>query len=445
MALLISASASVAATCADDPNECTLKKLCEVATTVDGDNTTWSTTTGSAKHVSTAQSLGMECGITPIVDLCDTDPSECKLSQICSKATTDNAGKKSWDDSAAAYVATAKEYGLSCDVSEKTVAQEIADDNQQACSLSALEACTNTKLCEITTFGATGLVKWSKISIKREAVTEAKKRGLTCGVKAKTAAVTKSCSQLTPEGCNASFVCAEATISSGNKKIWRIAHVNHQWTVFLKEAKKRGLSCGVSEAKATNFKRAFTSQSRLRRKQLQYALKKLGYYSYGTDGLWGKGTSSGFDKFMNDYNLENYTEAQVFNSLLNKVSVPSSFAAPKRKVITTTTPAKTTQDTAGLTAIISNPSVTGRQAMAICGPQARLAKSQASAGAASGSSNRRKTYDVDCSYGSCRARDVTPSGGMWGGILKGLTEGMAGKRAYDGVMDSCLAQYGWSD
>ena len=82
--------------------------------------------------------------------------------------------------------------------------------------------------------------------------------------------------------------------------------------------------------------------------------------------------------------------------------------------------------------------------MAICGPQARLAKSQASAGAASGSSNRRKTYDVDCSYGSCRARDVTPSGGMWGGILKGLTEGMAGKRAYDGVMDSCLAQYGWS-
>ena len=36
LALLISASASVAAQCAFDSNECTLKKLCEVATTVDG-------------------------------------------------------------------------------------------------------------------------------------------------------------------------------------------------------------------------------------------------------------------------------------------------------------------------------------------------------------------------------------------------------------------------
>ena len=41
MALLISASVSVAAGCADDLNECTLKKLCEVATTIDGGNTIW--------------------------------------------------------------------------------------------------------------------------------------------------------------------------------------------------------------------------------------------------------------------------------------------------------------------------------------------------------------------------------------------------------------------
>ena len=109
MALLISASASVAAECADDPNECTLKKLCEVATTIDGGNTIWSTEASSAKHVSTAQTLGMECGITAIVDLCDADPNECKVSQICGKATTDSAGKKSWDSSAAAYVALAKE------------------------------------------------------------------------------------------------------------------------------------------------------------------------------------------------------------------------------------------------------------------------------------------------------------------------------------------------
>ena len=70
-ALLISASVSSAAECADDPNERTLKKLCEVATT-DGCNTIWFPESGLSKHVTVAQSLGMKCGITPIVDLCDT-------------------------------------------------------------------------------------------------------------------------------------------------------------------------------------------------------------------------------------------------------------------------------------------------------------------------------------------------------------------------------------
>ena len=208
MALLISASASVAADCADDPNECTLKKLCEVATTVDGGNTIWSTATGSAKHVTVAQSLGMKCGITPIVDLCDTDPSECKLSQICGKATTVSAGQMSWDNSAAAFVAMAKEYGLQCDVTEEATFEKIT----------------------------------------------------------------------------------------------------------------------------TDFKLAFISEPKLYRQQVQYALKKLGYYAYGADGLWGKGTSSAFDKFVLANDLQNNTEGQVFRILLSKVTVPSSFAVTPKKV-----------------------------------------------------------------------------------------------------------------
>ena len=59
MALLASASVSSAADCTSDPNECTLKKLCEVATTVDGGNTIWSTATESTKHVALAQRLGI--------------------------------------------------------------------------------------------------------------------------------------------------------------------------------------------------------------------------------------------------------------------------------------------------------------------------------------------------------------------------------------------------
>ena len=208
MALLVGASASLAATCADDPNECTLKKLCEVATTVDGGNTIWSTASGAATHVTLAQSLGMDCSVTPIVDLCDTDPSECKVSQICGKATTVSAGQMSWDSSAVAYVAMAKEYGLQCDVSEEATFEKIT----------------------------------------------------------------------------------------------------------------------------TNLKLAFISESKLYRQQLQYALKKLGYYAYGADGLWGKGTSSAFDKFVLASDLQNNTEGQVFRILLSKVTVPSSFAVSKKKL-----------------------------------------------------------------------------------------------------------------
>ena len=96
MGLVASASVSLAADCTSDPNECTLKKLCEVATALDGSNTIWSIDAGSTKHVKVAQSLGMECGVTPIVDLCETDLSECKVREICEKATTESAGRISY-------------------------------------------------------------------------------------------------------------------------------------------------------------------------------------------------------------------------------------------------------------------------------------------------------------------------------------------------------------
>jgi len=313
----------------------------------------------------------MECGITPIVDLCDTDPSECKLSQICGKATTDNAGQISWDDSAVGHVALAKEYGLQCDV--------VVED----------------------------------------------------------AAVNDGCSTESADNCTAEELCNRSVHFVNGERAWDTSSL--VWQAHVAEAKKRGLSCGV-EIKATNFKKAFTSQSRLKRQQLQYALKKLGYYSYGVDGLWGKGTSAAFDKFLNGsgYGLKGKRESEVFSSLLYRVNAPSSFAAPKKKV------AAPKQNSGGLTAIISNPSTTGKQALAICRPQAQLAESQARSSANSGRSNRRKTYDVDCSFGSCIATDMTPTGGAWGGVLKALTKERAGNNAYNTAISTCIAQQGWT-
>ena len=94
------------------------------------------------------------------------------------------------------------------------------------------------------------------------------------------------------------------------------------------------------------------------------------------------------------------------------------------------------RDLRSLTAIISNPTVTGRQALAICKPQAELAKSQATSGASSSSRvNCTKTIlGVSCDNG--------PSN-KWEALGDALAESRAGKGAYNAVLDSCLAQHGW--
>ena len=497
--------AAFASDCTEDPNECTLKKLCEVATALDGDTIIWSTLSSSAKHVTVAKTLGMECGVTPIVDLCETDPNECKVSEICTKATTVSAGQISWDNSASGHVALAKEYGLQCDVVEEVVVQQIADDNQQGCSKLAPEACTDIKLCEIATWRASGLVGWNNMTLTREAVKEAKKRGLACGVDV---AVKKTCSVSNIEGCTNTQLCRKTTEPDGKTWKWntyssvfkseakkrgltcdvgaevakmrcslpaQIACTNEkilctfatftttptlrssgtvEWELteyykpYVVEAKDRGITCRVGEAKTINFKQAktinfkqaFTSRPKITRQKLQYALKKLGYYSYGIDGLWGKGTSSGFDTFVRNKKppFEAQTAYQVFDYLLSKVAVPSSFAPPKPKSVPRSSNAN------GLKSITSNPSIAADQAYAVCLPLAQQAKSQAS--------NQPKQvlrpspYSTTCKQNyagnfDCSSRRA--SGGFWGGVADGVASSSAGRGAYNAVLDSCLAQYGW--
>lgn len=115
-ALMFSASVGLSAECRDDPNECTPKNLCEVATQVINDNKVWSEDATAAKHIAFVKELGMECGVVEITDPCDLDPNECKVKQLCEKATTDDDGSKSWNAEAEAYVELAKEYGLECGV-----------------------------------------------------------------------------------------------------------------------------------------------------------------------------------------------------------------------------------------------------------------------------------------------------------------------------------------
>jgi V8-like Glu-specific endopeptidase len=183
--------------------------------------------------------------------------------------------------------------------------------------------CKDDQLCRLGTIGLAKNVRWSEEG--QDYAIEAKRRGLTCGVKAQ---VKKTCTASTPEVCTSTTLCYYAANQSTDEWV-----VSYKLQGYVKEAKKRGLTCGVGQANTLNFKQAFVSQPKLKRQQLQYALKKLGYYSYGVDGLWGKGTASGFDKFINGNGLKGKTEAQVFKNLLSRIKAPSSFGCQVEKKI----------------------------------------------------------------------------------------------------------------
>jgi hypothetical protein len=68
----------------------------------------------------------------------------------------------------------------------------------------------------------------------------------------------------------------------------------------------------------------------LKRKQIQYALKKLSFYRSSVDGLWGRGTSSALTDYAKSSGAGFNSTDELFASLLSKVSVPSSFAVVKK-------------------------------------------------------------------------------------------------------------------
>ena len=209
-----------------------------------------------------------------------------------------------------------------------------------------------------------------------------------------------------------------------------------------------GLSINTATRKAAKdqtittivaLKSHFNDQPLMKRKQLQYALKKLGVYSSTVDGLWGSGTSTAFTNYIKINDLSASPSEAVFGSVLSKVDVPTAFAIPKKRVVKNK-PSKTNlnTNTAGLRPIIDNPSISGAQAKAICEPQAKMASRNTGA-SSSGSTRTRCTgygYSINCtsSDGPSSAAE---------GFLLGLASGLEKRSAREDAMASCLAQYGW--
>ena len=195
--------------------------------------------------------------------------------------------------------------------------------------------------------------------------------------------------------------------------------------------------------KAT-IKASFRDQSLLRRKQIQYALRQLGYYTSFVDGLWGKGTERAVVNYGHDKKLRPSNPSEIFSDALSRVNVPSSFASSK-------SPKKTQRNSHGLTPIVNSPPVPADQAWAICKPKAGLV--------AVGVASQERGHIESGRGANCAIRDDMfgakvrcERGSNFPGLIPlmlGIDSGSKAKKliekSYNAALDSCLAQYGWRD
>ena len=248
-------------------------------------------------------------------ETCAADVNTCTPKQLCEASTSIVNNNKVWsvDPAYVKHVAMSKQLGINCGVVD--VVAPTCETNAELCAVSAL--------CEQATVASGSAKVWSEAAGKAGHVSLAKEYGLACDVLV--AEVNKACSYDNPAGCDDRVLCLRS-ISKGK---W---DQRPKYLTTVDEAQKRGLTCGVGGGFKANYADAFKSQSLLKRQQLQYALKKLGFYSSSVDGLWGKGTSSAIVEYAQANGVNSSSPSSVFSTILSKVDVPTSFSTPEKIV-----------------------------------------------------------------------------------------------------------------
>lgn len=228
-AFVLSTSPVFSDSCGIDPQECTPKNLCEMTTETQGGQKVWTSKTEMSKHISFAKQLGMDCGATDPKDPCDLDANECKISELCDRATTAEDNKQ-WNLDNPDHVRLAKDYSLTCDVTQDSSAKI------SSCNLGAEQLCTDEQICT----KATSDGDWVSFKTYQPFVIEAKKRGLVCGVgEQNTNSI--SCKDIESlKICSAEELCQMATTVKNGSTVWA-----NKYSVYRTWAKERGLNCGV--------------------------------------------------------------------------------------------------------------------------------------------------------------------------------------------------------
>ena len=195
----------------------------------------------------------------------------------------------------------------------------------------------------------------------------------------------------------------------------------------------------VKSLSAKDLKEEFLSSPKLRRKQIQFALKDLGLYASSVDGKWGIGTERGLKNFLKLSDQDLSSTDKLFANLISKVDVPSSFVEkqPKKVQSAAKVSSKPVEQKPSFRApsgwrAFENVSHSFAQADAICRPQAR------NAGIGTKAAPMYGTTQTNCNaFGTGFSCNSDPSG------LQGFANAMASLGAEKNAYNGCMAQYGW--
>ena len=416
-------------------------------------NYQWKTSEDFKLHVAEAKERGLDCGVSDnqTAETCLYNVSECSDIVLCKKATkTLASGIRRWHERPNIFTIEAKKRGLDCERGQEMTASEPSKVPEP-------EPIPQLDIAQVkAAFDAKDFTK-AFADAQVLAVQGEPEAQLLLGKMFADGRGTLQVSTVAHMWFN---IASMGGIDEAYEQ--RKAITAQMTPSAIEEAQKMAMSCIQSNyadcglaikpealkqpkpvaktyiTSGSQVEAWFKDETQLKRKQLHYALKKLEVYPSSVDGLWGANTSRAFTRYINKYKRNAETVDELFASILSKVKVPTKFAEPKR---TTTNQTTNRSDNAGLIAIVSNPSMSGKQALAVCGPQAKLAGSNASNSFNPGGYG--STMRCSGFGNSFNCNSSANSGGFWGGFANSLSKGMAARQATNAVLKSCLAQYGW--
>jgi len=454
---------------------CSAEELCQMATTTKNGSTVWANE--YSVYRLWAKERGLTCGVNKIEPTTCTasTPEACETTQLCELATTKRSGVLTWASPNSSFKQEAVKRGLKCDVflydlknykrynHEGKRAGEVSIGvidrgwngerfyswpNGAALFLTdwkhdkSYNSNSNTNVVFPTLRSRFNKLPLSnRIQIQKNLKDKGMYTDASDGLWGRNtlvALVDYSSRKFFSINLNNSLLVDKVLSSSIFDKQYitrpAIAHELNQVHKSLSNLKE-------IDNKSFAFKSSFLNQSQLKRKQIQYALNKLGYYRSGIDGLWGNGTKNALTSFAAAEGLGTSTPSTIFSKLLSKVSVPSSFAAPKQNRNSNN---KSNGNNKGWVALSSNPKLPFDDAREICEAKALAeGNSYLSANQPSDKFSSVNCYGYGSNSYSCRR---SSGGGVAGGILRAWDEAdnrNAAKKLAQAVAKACMADYGW--